>query len=127
MDKCSFQLKHSYLALMFHLAVFAVLMTLLYLLLPWALWCGLLLLGGAAYLLFYRKTPKITGLDYLDGKEWTLSALGAKHRVQISHIIDHQAYIVVYFQHARSKPIIIWCDQMPFQQWKSFKVLAKMI
>lgn len=127
MDKSSFQLKHSYLALMFHLCVFAVLMAVLYLMLPLALWSGFFCLGCIIYALFYRKKPQISSLDYLDGKEWTLSASGAKHRVQISHIIDHQAYIVVYFQHARTKPIIVWCDQMPFRQWKSFKVLAKMI
>ncbi|WP_353144491.1 hypothetical protein [Acinetobacter pragensis] len=127
MDKCSFQLKRSYLALLFQLGIFCVLMTVLYQLLPLALWCGFLLLGGWVYLMFYRKTPQITGLDYLDGKEWTLSASGCQSRAQISHIIDHQAYVVVYFQHARTKPIIVWCDQMPFRQWKSFKILAKMI
>ena len=127
MDKCSFQLQRSYLALLFQLCIFSVLMTVLHQLLSFALWCGFLLLGAVIYLLFYRKAPKITGLDYLDGKEWTISAAGAQHRAHISHIVDHQAYIVVYFQHARAKPIIVWCDQMPFRQWKSFKVLAKMI
>lgn len=127
MDKCSFQLQRSYLALLFQLCIFSVLMTVLHQLLPFALWCGFLLLGAVIYLLFYRKASKITGLDYLDGKEWTISAAGGQHRAHISHIVDHQAYIVVYFQHARAKPIIVWCDQMPFRQWKSFKVLAKMI
>lgn len=127
MDKGRFQLKRSYLALMFQLSIFAVLMTLLYQLLPLGIWCVFFLLGTVVYMLFYRKTPQITALDYLEGKEWTLSTAGQKHRVHISHIIDHQAYIVVYFQHARTKPIIIWCDQVPFRQWKSFKVLAKMI
>lgn len=112
---------------MFQLSIFTVLMTLLYQLLPLGIWCVFLLLGAVVYILFYRKTPQITALDYLEGKEWTLSAAGQKHRVHISHIIDHQAYIVVYFQHARTKPMIIWCDQVPFRQWKSFKVLAKMI
>lgn len=127
MGKGSFQLKRSYLALLFQLFIFTVLMAILYQLLPLYVWCGLLLLGTVIYLLFYRKSPHITGLDYLDGKEWTLSAAGQKQRVHISHIIDHQAYIVVYFQHARTKPMIIWCDQVPRKQWKSFKILAKMI
>lgn len=127
MDKASFQLKRSYLALFFQLCIFTLLMILLYQILPFSFWCGFLLLGAVVYILFYRKTPQITGLDYLDGKEWTLFAAGQKQRVLISHIIDHQAYIVVYFQHARTKPIIIWCDQVSFQQWKSLKILAKMI
>ena len=127
MDSGSFQLKRSCLALLFQLAVFTALMALLYQLLPLSLWCAFLALGAAAYLLFYRGTPQVTALDHLDGREWTLSAAGSKQRVQISHIIDHQAYIVLYFQHAQAKPVIVWRDQVALKQWKSFKVLAKML
>jgi len=127
MDNGSFQLKRSGLALLFQLAIFAVLMALLHQLLPVSLWCGFLVLGAVIYLLFYRKAPKVTALDHLDGREWTLSAAGKKQRVQISHMIDHQAYIVLYFQHARAKPVIVWRDQVALKQWKAFKVLAKML
>ena len=127
MDKRHFQLKPSLIALVFQFAIFAVLMTLLYQVLAIWLWCVFLLLGLVIYALFYRRRPNISALEYLDGRDWTLTKYGQPQRVQISHIIDHQVYIVVYFQHARTKPMIIWCDQVAFQQWKSLKVLAKMI
>ena len=127
MDNGSFKLKRSRLELLFQLCIFALLMFVLYQLLPLSIWCGFLLLGAVFYLLFYRKAPRISGLDYLSGKEWTLSSCGRIQRVEISHIIDHQAYIVIYFQHARAKPAIVWCDQVPLGQWKALKVLAKMI
>jgi len=34
---------------------------------------------------------------------------------------------VVYFQHAKARPLLIWCDQLPFKQWKSLKLLTKLI
>ena len=107
---------------------FAVLMFLLYQLLPMAIWlvCGVI--GLVIYQLFYRKTPHIEQLEYLDGREWSLTAAAqGTRRVLISHVIDHQAYIVVYFQHAKARPLLIWCDQLPFKQWKSLKVLTKIL
>ena len=127
MDKRNFQLKPSLIALVFQFAIFTVLMALLYQVVAIWLWCILLLLGLVIYALFYRKRPNISALEYLDGRDWTLTKYGQPQRVQISHIIDHQVYIVVYFQHARTKPMIIWCDQVAVKQWKSLKVLAKMI
>ena len=124
----SFQLRRSRLAFVFQLIVFTLLILLLQQLLsPW-LWalCLLLAVIGYAYGL---KVPQPICFEHLDAREWSLSRAQSEQiqRVSVSHIIDHQLYIVVYFQHARAKPIIVWCDQMPFRQWKSFKVLAKMI
>ena len=59
MDKGRFQLKRSYLALLFQLCIFTLLMILLYQILPFSFWCGFLLLGAVVYILFYRKTPQI--------------------------------------------------------------------
>ncbi|WP_228127260.1 hypothetical protein [Acinetobacter variabilis] len=114
--------------MVFQLFIFAVLMFLLYQLLPMAIWliCGVI--GLVIYQLFYRKTPHIEQFEYLDGREWSLTAAAqGTRRVLISHVIDHQAYIVVYFQHAKARPLLIWCDQLPFKQWKSLKVLTKIL
>ncbi|MFV5589488.1 hypothetical protein [Acinetobacter variabilis] len=128
MDNRYFKLKRSKCALVFQLFIFAVLMFLLYQLLPVTIWlvCGVI--GLVIYQLFYRKTPHIEQFEYLDGREWSLTtAAQGTRRVLISHVIDHQAYIVVYFQHAKARPLLIWCDQLPFKQWKSLKVLTKIL
>ncbi|WP_312208929.1 hypothetical protein [Acinetobacter variabilis] len=128
MDNRCFKLKRSKCALVFQLFIFAVLMFLLYQLLPVIIWlvCGVI--GLVIYQLFYRKTPHIEQFEYLDGREWSLTAAAqGTRRVLISHVIDHQAYIVVYFQHAKARPLLIWCDQLPFKQWKSLKVLTKIL
>ncbi|HCL60104.1 hypothetical protein V6380_01220 [Acinetobacter variabilis] len=128
MDNRCFKLKRSKCALVFQLFIFAVLMFLLYQLLPVTIWlvCGVI--GLVIYQLFYRKTPHIEQFEYLDGREWSLTtAAQGTRRVLISHVIDHQAYIVVYFQHAKARPLLIWCDQLPFKQWKSLKVLTKIL
>ena len=128
MDNRCFKLKCSKCALVFQLFIFAVLMFLLYQLLPMTIWlvCGVI--GLFIYQLFYRKTPHIEQFEYLDGREWSLTAAAqGTRRVLISHVIDHQAYIVVYFQHAKARPLLIWCDQLPFKQWKSLKVLTKIL
>ena len=128
MDNRCFKLKRSKCALVFQLFIFAVLMFLLYQLLPMAIWlvCGVI--GLVIYQLFYRKTPHIEQFECLDGREWSLTAAAqGTRRVLISHVIDHQAYIVVYFQHAKARPLLIWCDQLPFKQWKSLKVLTKIL
>ncbi|BCT88075.1 MULTISPECIES: hypothetical protein [Acinetobacter] len=128
MDNRCFKLKRSKCALVFQLFIFAVLMFLLYQLLPVIMWlvCGVI--GLVIYQLFYRKIPHIEQFEYLDGREWSLTAAAqGTRRVLISHVIDHQAYIVVYFQHAKARPLLIWCDQLPFKQWKSLKVLTKIL
>ena len=117
MDNRCFKLKRSYCALAFQLFIFALLMYLLYQLLPIAIW----LLCAAIGLVIYQ-------FEYLDGREWSLTAKSRPTcRVCVSHVIDHQAYIVVYFQHAKAQPLLIWCDQLPLKQWKSLKVLTKLI
>lgn len=128
MDNRCFKLKGSLCALAFQLFIFALLMYLLYQLLPIAIWAVCVVIGLVIYQLFYRKTPQIEQFEYLDGREWSLTTKARPtRRVFISHVIDHQAYIVVYFQHAKARPLLIWCDQLPFKQWKSLKVLTKLV
>ena len=59
MDNRCFKLKRSYCALAFQLFIFALLMYLLYQLLPIAIWLLCAAIGLVIYQLFYRKTPQI--------------------------------------------------------------------
>ena len=124
----SFQLRRSRLAFVFQLIIFTLLIVLLQQLLsPW-LWglCILLAVIGFTYTL---KVPEPIYFEHLDAREWSLASARSEQiqRVSVSHIIDHQFYIVIYFQHFRAKPLLIWMDQLPRQQWKALKQLAKLI
>ncbi|MFH7766244.1 hypothetical protein [Acinetobacter sp. BSP-28] len=123
----SFQLKRSRLAFVFQLTVFTLLIVLLQQLLPAWLWLLCILLGVLTYA-YGLKVPQPICFEHLHAREWSLSHLKSHQvkRVSISHLIDHQLYIVVYFQHFHEKPLLIWVDQLPFQQWKALKKLAKL-
>ncbi|OTG72049.1 hypothetical protein B9T23_15000 [Acinetobacter terrae] len=124
----SFQLKRSRLAFVFQLIIFTLVIVLLQqLLVPW-LWLLCVLLGVMAYA-YGLKVPQPIYFEYLEAREWSLSNVKSEQikRVSISHIIDHQLYIVVYFQHFQEKPLLIWIDQLPLKQWKALKKLAKLI
>lgn len=127
MDSRHFQLKPSRLAYLFQLSIYALLMVVLYQLLTVGIWCITFIAGIVLYLFFLRG-PQHLQLQYLDGQDWSLSGVvhSEVQRVQISHIIDHRAYIVIYFRHFRAKPLLIWCDQLSLKQWKALKILAKM-
>lgn len=127
MDQRHFQLKTSRLAYVFQLSIYAILMLVLYQLLPLAMWLISLIAGFVLYLFFLRG-PQHHKLQHLDGRDWslTLKAQADVQRVQISHIVDHRLYIVIYFQHFRAKPMLVWCDQLPLIQWKALKVLTRM-
>lgn len=127
MDNRCFKLKRSWFALAFQLLIFVLIMFVLYQLVNLMLWVVSAVLGLVVYHLFYRKTPKIDQFEYLEGREWSITVGQQTQRVLVSHIIDHQAYIVVYFQHAKVRPLLIWCDQVPHKQWKSLKVLTQFI
>ena len=123
----SFNLKRSRLALVFQLCIFVLLSVLLYIALPLWLWGIAMFAAIVAYALGLRLPPEIQ-LEHLDERDWTLS--GREPRtvklVQISHVVDHQLYVVVYFQHFREKPLLIWCDQLSWQEWKDLKMLTKL-
>lgn len=84
---------------------------------------------GCDWLCLWFKSAATDFFEHLDAREWSLSSAQSEQiqRVSVSHIIDHQLYIVVYFQHFRAKPLLIWMDQLPRQQWKALKKLAKLI
>jgi hypothetical protein len=124
----SFQLKRSRLAFVFQLMIFTLVIVLLQqLLAPW-LWLLCVLLGVIVYV-YGLKVPQPMCFEHLDAREWSLSSTKSSSikRVSISHIIDHQLYIVVYFQQFQEKPLLIWMDQLPLTQWKALKKLAKLI
>ena len=127
MEHRHFQLKPSRLAYVFQLSIYAVLMLVLYQLLPLGVWLIALVAGFVLYLFFLRG-PQHFQLQHLDGRDWSLSLQKQTNaqRVQISHIVDHRAYIVIYFQHFRAKPMLVWCDQLSITQWKALKILTKM-
>ena len=124
----SFQLRRSRLAFVFQLIVFTLLILLLQQLLSLWLWVLCILLAVIAYA-YALKVPQPIYFEHLAAREWSLSSTQSKQvkRVSVSHMIDHQLYIVVYFQHFREKPLLIWIDQLPRQQWKALKKLAKLI
>ncbi|OAL77741.1 hypothetical protein AY606_09825 [Acinetobacter sp. SFB] len=124
----SFQLKRSRLAFVFQLIIFTLIIVFLQQLLsPW-LWLICVLLGVLAYA-YGLKAPQPMCFEHLEAREWSLTSVKSEQikRVSISHIIDHQLYIVVYFQHFQEKPLLIWIDQLPLKQWKALKKLAKLI
>ncbi len=128
MAKRCFQLKRSRLAFVFQLSIFTLLIILLQQLLPAWLWLLCIVLGVLTYIYGF-KMPQPMCLEHLHAREWSLYHLKSQQvkRVSISHLIDHQVYIVVYFQHFQEKPLLIWVDQLPFKQWKALKQLAKLI
>ena len=124
----SFKLKRSLLALVFQGLLLALIATLLFNLLTVWLWVGCMLVAVISYILCLRLPPALQ-LQHLDEREWTLQYKREiqPQRVKISHVIDHQLYIVVYFQHFRAKPLLIWCDQVSWKEWKNLKNLTKLV
>ncbi|MQW92478.1 hypothetical protein GFH30_11160 [Acinetobacter wanghuae] len=127
MDSRCFKLKRSWFALAFQLLIFVLLMFVLYQVLALVLWVVCAVAGLVVYRLFYRKSPQIDQFEHLDGREWSITLQQHTQRVMVSHVIDHQVYVVVYFQHAKVRPLLIWCDQLPMHQWKALKVLTKLV
>lgn len=125
MAKLVFQLKRSRLAFVFQLSLFCVLIVLLYPLLSPVLWLGCLILALISYAVFLRQ-PALHHLEHLDEEEWSLRYLGSQQilRLKLKQVIDHRLYMVLYFAEAKTKPVVIWCDQLPLQKWKYLKQLA---
>ncbi len=127
MVKQCFKLKPSRMAIMVQLSLLLGLLILFYSLLPLGLWLLCSVIGLISYSLFL-KTPRPVPFEYLDAEEWTLQFCKAKHldRVVIRKIIDHQLYIVIYFQKNQVKPLVIWSDQLSLVYWKKLKMLAQL-
>lgn len=88
----------------------------------WGIIAFLLIMSGW----FYHKVyPRLYHFAYLGEMEWTFSFVGhAKiHHCKLKQIIDHQFYIVLYWD-STYKPTVIWRDQLDLNAWKRLKVLA---
>lgn len=125
MVKLNFRLKRSLIALCFQLLVALLLLWLTH----QTIYVWLHFLVAAIMIISFAQfftAERIVQLQYLDDQEWTLSnQKGKLIRDHIKKIIDHQLYIVIYFKNY-PKPLVIWCDQLCWVDWKRLKVLAKL-
>lgn len=127
MAKRSFHLQSSRMANIMHGLGFIIISSILYMLLIFWLWLGCIFVMLISYFYFRLQQEQISQFEYLADDEWSLYDLHQEHvtRVKIKKIIDHQFYIVIYFQH-RQPNLLIWQDQLSRIEWKSLKVLAKL-
>lgn len=125
MAKRCFQLKRSRLAVLFQLIMLIVLIGVLQQLLSLGLWLLFSVLAIMA-LIYSLSQPWVQRFEYLDQQQWSLLHSNSAQVVQVSmrHIIDHQVYMVIYFDAAQHKPVLIWRDQLSVLQWKGLKNLA---
>lgn len=121
----AFQLKRSRIALAFQCLIFMILLALLYAVVNPVLWLICAVLGLMSYVLF-RKRADLLHLEHLDADDWSVLYRQSSQvlQLQLHQVIDHQLYIVLYFQGSKIPPIVIWCDQLTVPQWKSLKQLA---
>ncbi|WP_151747805.1 hypothetical protein [Acinetobacter lactucae] len=124
----NFELKYSRVSVIFQLFVGLGLAILLYqLLMPiWWLCAVVLLFIGFIFLL---KQAQISQIEYLDQKLWSVAYFSKKeiYRAKITKIIDYQLFVVIYLEETPTNIAIVWCDQLPIQQWKRLKVLESSI
>ena len=123
MAKPRFKLKRSRIGLCFQLCMLFLIAWLFYQSLAWWLQILLLIVAGLG-LLYFLNTVRIIQIQHLDQQEWSLIwSTGQLTRDRIQHVIDHQLYVVIYFE--QNKPLVIWYDQVPWKDWKRLKVLAR--
>lgn len=123
-----FELQYSRFSIALQLFILLLIVSLTYSLLSLALWlssCFLLVLSWFLFL----KQPRLKRFEYLDQQEWSFEFYDSSLPIQcrkIEKIIDHQAYIVLYFSDPEHKNFIIWRDQLSLLQWKNLKLHAKL-
>ena len=123
MVKRSFHLKPSHYAIGFHVLILCIILVLFYAVLgPLLFLISCLVLLLSYY--YFIKRPRAIAFAHLEQAEWTLIYPQMKQRVHLNRVIDHQFYIAIYFDEL-SSPIVVWCDQLSFLEWKSLKVLAQ--
>ncbi|WP_038346080.1 hypothetical protein [Acinetobacter sp. A47] len=123
-----FELQYSRFAIALQCFVLLFILFLSYSLLSLALWLSSCVLLFLSWLLFLRQ-PQLKRFEHLHQQEWTFEFDDLSGQIecrQISKIIDHQAYVVLYFSDPKHKNFIIWWDQLSYLQWKNLKVLAKL-
>ncbi|MEG1030938.1 MAG: protein YgfX [Acinetobacter sp.] len=127
MAKRCFQLQTSRWARLVDGLFFILIGSILYMLLIFWLWLLCIFLMLISYAYFHANKKQISQFEYLADNDWSLYDLKKQNteRVQIEKILDHQVYIVIYFQHKQPN-LVIWQDQLSSIEWKNLKVLAKL-
>lgn len=123
-----FELQYSRFSIALQLFILLLIVSLTYSLLSLALWLSSCLLLVLSWFLFLKQ-PRLKRFEYLDQQEWSFEFYDSSLPIQcrkIEKIIDHQAYIVLYFSDPEHKNFIIWWDQLSLLQWKNLKLHAKL-
>lgn len=123
-----FELQYSRFSIALQLIILLLIVSLTYSLLSLALWLSSCLLLVLSWFLFLKQ-PRLKRFEYLDQQEWSFEFYDSSLPIQcrkIEKIIDHQAYVVLYFSDPEHKNFIIWWDQLSLLQWKNLKLHAKL-
>lgn len=123
-----FELQYSRFSIALQLFILLLIVSLTYSLLSLALWLSSCILLVLSWFLFLKQ-PRLKRFEYLDQQEWSFEFYDSSLPIQcckIEKIIDHQAYIVLYFSDPKHKNFIIWWDQLSLLQWKNLKLHAKL-
>lgn len=123
-----FELQYSRFSIALQLFILLLIVSLTYSLLSLVLWLSSCLLLALSWFLFLQQ-PRLKRFEYLDQQEWSFEFYDSSLPIQcrkIEKIIDHQAYIVLYFSDPEHKNFIIWWDQLSLLQWKNLKLHAKL-
>ncbi len=122
-------LKPSRIALGFQLlsilAIFILLSTLLNV---W--WCIFLLCIALLSLKIFRMQAqaKVLCLEYLEHDVWSLKYENSQiiQTIRVKKILNHSLYSVINFEDVKAKNLIIWCDQLSKEQWKSMQARSRL-
>ncbi|ENU92987.1 hypothetical protein F971_01027 [Acinetobacter vivianii] len=123
-----FELQYSRFSIALQLFILLLIVSLTYSLLSLVLWLSSCFLLALSWFLFLKQ-PRLKRFEYLDQQEWSFEFYDSSLPIQcrkIEKIIDHQAYIVLYFSDPEHKNFIIWWDQLSLLQWKNLKLHAKL-
>ncbi|WDZ51637.1 hypothetical protein LF296_02180 [Acinetobacter vivianii] len=123
-----FELQYSRFSIALQLFILLLIVSLTYSLLSLVLWLSNCFLLALSWFLFLKQ-PRLKRFEYLDQQEWSFEFYDSSLPIQchkIEKIIDHQAYIVLYFSDPEHKNFIIWWDQLSLLQWKNLKLHAKL-
>jgi hypothetical protein len=123
-----FELQYSRFSIALQLFILLLIVSLTYSLLSLVLWLSSCILLVLSWFLFLKQ-PRLKRFEYLDQQEWSFEFYDSSLPIQcrkIEKIIDHQAYIVLYFSDPEHKNFIIWWDQLSLLQWKNLKLHAKL-
>jgi hypothetical protein len=123
-----FELQHSRFSVVLQLLFFIFIVALSYSLLILSIWLLSLLFMAITWRLFLRQ-PQVKRFEYLEHQDWSFEFYDSSLKIQrrqITKILDHQAYIALYFSDSKYKICIVWWDQLSHSQWKKLKLLAKL-